>query len=277
MFDDLVWLPDRMLLSDLVFRLEHYRSDAWDGGDHFRFYKTRELVHQYQAFFARYTGLRASRVLELGIYDGGSTAFWNELLQPDRLIAVDILGRSDSPYFEQYLDSRGLNERVRTFWQTNQADKQGLRSLVAEELGGRVDLVIDDASHLYGPTRASFEAVFPLCSPGAIYIIEDWAWDHWGGGFSSPDHPWAHEERLTQLVIELIEAAGTSTKLISSIAIYQGFVAIERGPQQVENYVDFCLEDYIVRRPARSEPRHSLGLMDRAWGRLRRSLPQLSS
>lgn len=277
MFDNLVWLPDRMLLNDLVFRLEHYRSDAWDGGAHFRFYKIRELVDQYQAFFARYSGLRASRVLELGIYDGGSTAFWNELLQPDKMVAVDIMDRSDSPYFKEYLDSSGLNERVRTFWQTNQADKQRLRSLVAEELGGRVDLVIDDASHLYAPTKATFEAVFPLCSPGAFYIIEDWAWDHWGGEFSSPEHNWAHEERLTQLMIELIEAAGTSTKLISSITVYQGFVAIERGPQPVENLVDFCLEDYIVRRPTRSELRHSPGMLNRAWGRLRRRLAHFAS
>jgi cephalosporin hydroxylase len=240
-----------MLLADLVFRLEHYRSDAWDGGDHFCFYKIRELVDQYQEFFARYPGYRPSRVLELGIYDGGSTAFWHEIFRPDKHVAVDILDRTDSLYFKQYLESRGLSERVRTYWRTNQADKDRLRSLVAEDLGGRVDLVIDDASHLYGPTLASFEAVFPLCSPGGLYIIEDWAWDHWAD-FASPDHPWAREERLTRLVIELIEAAGTSTKLISSITVYQGFVAVGRGPQQVENPSKFNLEDYIVRRPARS-------------------------
>jgi hypothetical protein len=29
MFDRLVWQRDRMLLDDLVFRLEHYRSADW--------------------------------------------------------------------------------------------------------------------------------------------------------------------------------------------------------------------------------------------------------
>jgi len=38
MFNRLVWQRDRMLLDDLVFRLEHYRSADWNGGDHFRFY-----------------------------------------------------------------------------------------------------------------------------------------------------------------------------------------------------------------------------------------------
>ena len=109
-------------------------------------------------------------------------------------------------------------------------------------------MVIDDASHLYEPTRASFEALFPLCVPGGLYIIEDWAWDHWAD-FASPDHPWAKEERLTRLVIELIEAAGTSTQLISSITVYQGFVAVERGQLQLESAAGFDLADQIVRRP----------------------------
>lgn len=54
MFDRLIWQPDRMLLDDLVFRLEYYRSDDWEGGDHFRFYKIKGLVDQYEAFFSRY-------------------------------------------------------------------------------------------------------------------------------------------------------------------------------------------------------------------------------
>jgi cephalosporin hydroxylase len=250
-FDKLIWQSDRMLLNDLVFRLEHYRSDGWDGGDHFRFWKIKELVDQYQAFFSLRPSYCPLRLLELGIYDGGSIVFWNEILHPQKYLAVDILERTDSPYFRHYLESRGLGERIRTFWETDQADKGQLRALVETELDGRIDMVIDDASHLYDPTRASFEALFPLCVPGGLYIIEDWAWDHWKE-FSSPDHPWAGQTRLTQLVIELIEATGTSTELISNIAVYQGFVAIERGPHQFVNPGEFDLKNHIVRRPVSS-------------------------
>ncbi len=254
MFDRLIWRPDRLLFNDLVFRLEHFRSDDWDGGDHFRFYKIKGLVDQYEAYFSRCIDFHPLRLLELGVFDGGSTAFWYEILRPRKLVAVDIEKRTDSPYFRRYLESRGLSEQIKTFWGTDQADKVRLRALVRTEFGGHLDMVIDDASHLYGPTRASFEALFPLCVPGGLYIIEDWAWDHWTG-FSSPDHPWAGEERLTRLVIELIEAAGTSTQLISSVVVYQGFVVIERGPQEFESQGEFDLGDHIVRRPLR---RHSM-------------------
>lgn len=42
MFDKLVWQKDRMLLDELVFRLEHYKNDHWElGEDCFSFYKTK--------------------------------------------------------------------------------------------------------------------------------------------------------------------------------------------------------------------------------------------
>jgi hypothetical protein len=109
--------------------------------------------------------------------------------------------------------------------------------------------VIDDASHLYRTTRASFEALFPLCVPGGLYIIEDWAWGHWGGEFASPNHPWANEEPLTRLIFELVEAAGTSTGPISSITVYQGFTVIERGWMEFQNPKEFDLDKHILRRP----------------------------
>jgi hypothetical protein len=48
MFDKLVWHADRMLLEDLVFRLEHYKSAGWDLGEEcFTSYKINPLVDQY--------------------------------------------------------------------------------------------------------------------------------------------------------------------------------------------------------------------------------------
>jgi hypothetical protein len=140
------------------------------------------------------------------------------------------MNRNDSAYFQQYVASRALASRIKTFWNTDQTDKRRLRDLVQWELGGSLDLVIDDASHLYGPSLASFEALSPFLSPGAIYIIEDWAWGHWPE-FIRSDHPWANEIPPTKLVTELIEATGTSTDLISSLTVYEGFVVIERGPK----------------------------------------------
>ena len=267
MFDRLVWQPDRMLLDDLVFRLEHYRSSDWNGGDHFRFYKIKELVDQYENFFSRRSDFRAKRVIELGIYDGGSTAFWYELFQPQKHVALDIQGQTDPPYFRRYVESRGLGGRIKTYWNTDQADKARLRTIVETEFESPPDLVIDDASHFYRQTRASFEALFPLLIPGGLYIIEDWAWGHWPE-FLVPNHPWAAEDPLTRLAIELLEAAGTSAQFILSMVAYRGFVVVERGPQQLDKASHFNLEDHIIRRPARRQ----LGLFSRLARKLQRRM-----
>ena len=50
----------------------------------FRFYKPRSMVDQYERSSPRPATL-PSTILELGIWDGGSVAFWCELLEPDAL------------------------------------------------------------------------------------------------------------------------------------------------------------------------------------------------
>ncbi len=52
-------------------------------------------------------------------------------------------------------------------------------SILTQELQDRqINLVIDDASHLYQETKVSFETLFPLLRPGRLYVIEDWNSDH---------------------------------------------------------------------------------------------------
>jgi hypothetical protein len=262
-FTRLQWQPDRMVLDDLVFRLQHYKSDAWDGGDHFLFFKIKELIDQYEMFFEHHPEFHPTNILELGIWDGGSTAFWFELFQPRKHVAVDLTSRCDSPYFERYVSSRHLSDRVKTYWNTNQADQARLARIVSNEFDGPLDLVVDDASHLYWPTLKSFEAIFPRVRPAGMYIIEDWAWGHWPE-FFDPSHVWADQEPLTRLVIELIEATGTSEEVVRSVTVHQGFVVAIRGPKPIE--APFVLADCVKRRPERISVRN---LARRLKGKLR--------
>jgi len=248
MFERLTWLDDRVLLRDLVFRIEHARNDRWDLGDRcFGFYKTRALVDQYERFWSART-FRPRHMLEIGIWDGGSTAFWWEHLRPEKLVAIDLMEREDSAYFREYLANNQLETRIRTRWGTNQGDRATLRQIIDRDLGGSVDLVIDDGSHLYLPTKASFETLFPLLPPGGLYVIEDWAWEHWPE-FQDLSHIWANEEGLGRLVGELVEATGSSKTLIRSVHVFEGFAVIERGE---ESSGEFRLEEHIVRRPWRA-------------------------
>jgi SAM-dependent methyltransferase len=245
--EKLVWQSDRMLLEDLVFRIESKKDDNWELGEEcFVLYKLNALMDSYKNFFSSHQDFNPQNVFELGMWEGGSVALWFEILQPQKYVAIDLRPAEDSQYFQKYVNSRGLQNRLKTYWRTNQADSQRLKEIVKYEFSDRqLDLVMDDASHLYEETKSSFETLFPLVRPGGFYIIEDWAWWHWQGF----EEAFSQRTPLSQLIFELVEVAGTSRQLIKSIVIYSTIAIVERGTATVEQLGDFELNNYIYRHP----------------------------
>jgi hypothetical protein len=251
MFEKLVWHADRMILDDLVFRLEHYKSASWDlGNDCFSFYKIKPLLDQYAKFWSPRQDFLPQNIMELGIWDGGSIAFWFEYFNPRKFVGIDVQQRQDSQYFRRYITSRGLESRISTYWATDQGDSKKLCEVIKTEFAGPLDLVIDDASHMYALTKQSFETIFPLLGPGGLYIIEDWAWCYWPE-FRDPNHPWASEIPLARLIFELLAATGSSQgssldSLISNISVFQGFTVVERGKLELAA-ADFKVDKFMMK------------------------------
>jgi hypothetical protein len=87
-FEKLIWQKDRVLLDDLVFRLEPFpREEGWDE-DYFRFYKDKIILDQYEAFWRSVEPFKVHNMLEFGIWDGGSLALWFECLRPAKLMLL---------------------------------------------------------------------------------------------------------------------------------------------------------------------------------------------
>jgi SAM-dependent methyltransferase len=243
--EKLIWQKDRVICNDLVFRLEQSKDNNWELGEEcFVLYKPKDLLDQYERFFSTHQKFNPDNVVELGMWEGGSVAFWFEIFQPKKHIALDLQPRTDSPYFQKYVNDRGLQNRLRTYWHTNQADSGRLKEIVKHEFNEQpLDLVMDDASHYYELTKISFETLFPLIRPGGFYIIEDWAWWHWQG----LENYYSDATPLSKLIFELVEAAGTSKDIIKNIVIYQSIVIVERGDAIIQKLDDFKLDNYIYR------------------------------
>jgi hypothetical protein len=133
--------------------------------------KPKGLVERYRSLFASHP---RANVVELGILQGGSVAFNAIVGRPARLVACDI-----SPHrvveLDELVRQHGLGDVVRLHFDLDQGDRDRLGAVVTDEFGDALlDLVIDDASHRYRPTVASFEVLFPRLRPGGCYIIEDW-------------------------------------------------------------------------------------------------------
>ena len=187
-------------------------------------------------------------ILELGIFQGGSYVFLDKLFKPRRMSAVDIRPKPVAPL----LDYVSRTENRFVHFATSQCDGEMLRQIVLSELADELDLVVDDASHTYEETKTSFELLFPLLSPGGIYVIEDWSWAH-NSAYQSPDAPFSKRHALSNLLFEQIMLMG-STPLISEIRVWHFLYLIRKAKSAVRrgdmssNGGDASVFDQIVSR-----------------------------
>lgn len=145
-------------------------------GDLYRIWRGIPGGHKWWHYFEVYERVvgelrqRPIRMLEIGVYQGGSLAMWREFLHPESVIVgIDIdaaCARFDSA-------ASGVHVRI-----GDQSDTAFLSSLFAEF--GPFDLIIDDGSHLCSHMIKTFGHAFlnGLTAQG-IYIAEDTHANFW--------------------------------------------------------------------------------------------------
>jgi hypothetical protein len=123
----------------------------------------------YEDVLSKFGG-RPIRMLEIGVYRGGSIRMWREFLPPGSLIVgIDIDPKCKA--FEE--PARNVFIRI-----GDQSDPRFLADVVREF--GPFDLILDDGSHVCSHMITSFNHLFldGLKSPG-IYLAEDTHANFW--------------------------------------------------------------------------------------------------
>jgi predicted O-methyltransferase YrrM len=226
--------------------------------------KSPDMVDRYRQLLASYP---RPRLVELGIAFGGSVALFALLADPERFLAVE-LSADRLPELDAFIEQRGLGERVHCRYGVDQADRATLARLVGEVFGDApLDLVFDDASHLYGPSRDSFDALFPRLRPGGRYLVEDWKHDHQVAlvirrALADPTSE-GHEAAkalvaeagdgpaadapvpLSQLAADLVEAVAVTEGVIAGLEVNDQWVVVERGPAEMDP-ATFRLADLLA-------------------------------
>jgi predicted O-methyltransferase YrrM len=204
-----------MLDAATLLSLLQLRSDE----ERFVLAKTRRMIDRYTELLLR---LRPRAVLELGVYQGGSVVFMEELIHPAKLVAID-LDESPIPALDEWIDSQ--RDRVALYQGIDQSDRPRVERIVEREFAEPLDLVIDDASHFYEETRASFNFLFPLLRTGGLYLIEDWAWEVWM-------RPELHTDKASpsRLVADLVMETVRTPDVVPEVQVWRDLVAVHRGP-----------------------------------------------
>jgi hypothetical protein len=173
---------------------------------------------------------RGVRLVEVGVAEGGSLEIWHKYFGPEsRIVGVDI-----SPQVSGLLDP---DIKVVSGSQTDTTVLESCISL----LGGSVDVVIDDGSHLGSDQIATFEYFWSRMEYGAIYLVEDLHTSYWSQFRGGPGRRGTFIEYAKMLVDDMhltyhrrirTRLAGVAATTIGSISFYDSIVAIvkERRP-----------------------------------------------
>lgn len=167
-------------------------------------------------------------ILDIGIWQGGSVALLDCAYRPRKLVGLEYSTR-DLPHLDSYIASNGRQDAVRVHKGINQADVAAVTRILDTEFGGQtIDLVIDDASHVFDETMASFNVVFPRVTPGGLFVIEDWQWSTTDVHYKL-DY-FQGKPGLANLIVMCMLVCGARPDIVSHVTVSPTQAIVVRGP-----------------------------------------------
>ena len=209
-------------VSGVKFLCESNDYSAKTTDERFILLKDRGTLQTYADAFS---STQPKNVLEFGIFQGGSPALFSLWWDVDKFVGVDLCPPVQA--FDDFCRRHPVGQRIRSHYGVSQTDKVRIDRIVRDEFGDTpLDVIIDDASHLYGNTRRTFEIAFPYLRPGGTYVIEDWGWAHWPGRQS-----FVGEAPMSALIMELIMSCASNSETIHEVRVFGAFTFIRKGPR----------------------------------------------
>lgn len=134
----------------------------------------KHYLRNYEEYFSALVG-QDIRLLELGVYHGGSLLLWRDYFEKGLIVGLDL-----NP-----VTIEDPSSRIR-FYLGAQQNTELLDRIASECAPEGFDIIIDDCSHVGELTRISFWHLFDNhLKSGGMYVIEDWGtgyWDTWSDG-----------------------------------------------------------------------------------------------
>lgn len=124
---------------------------------------TDKYQHGFLPFYGKFfSPLREEpiRLLEVGIFGGGSLRMWSEYFEKATIVGCDIKT-------ETFVTGPRISCE-----QLDQSSRESLDGFAKMHPHG-FDIIIDDGSHVVEHQQLTFAKLFPLLRDGGMYVIED--------------------------------------------------------------------------------------------------------
>jgi hypothetical protein len=212
-------------------------------------YQPSKRAHHYLPYYwmhFRDIRMQVRKVCEIGLQNDASIRMWEEFFPNAEIFGIDI-----DPRCEEFSGDR------RRVFIGDQSDRKFLGHFL-DEVGGGLDIVIDDGSHLVDHQLSSFEVLFPALTEHGIYAMEDTGGVvgdyqrktvnslqrlaenvlYWPPGYRPEDWPY-----LTSFP----ESASWADRNVVGVAVYRWLAFVFRGNNPGDN-------QYLLDRPSETAP-----------------------
>ena len=174
----LEWASDHLLRIDDV---EFYLTVDLDElhahqsrRNHFLLGKTRPML---DAVLALRDTENIGRILDVGIFKGGSAALYMSVFAPQKLVAVEYLPRPVEA-LAQFIADNDLASRLIPYYGTDQSDARAMSRILATEFPDRnIDLIVDETFNGAGRTQAFLASTAGASLFDAVFRIDNGAAD----------------------------------------------------------------------------------------------------
>ncbi len=158
-----------------------FDENSFNDLEKFLYLKKHRLINkhvhyteEYNRFFSRFRG-KAVKVLEIGVYKGGSLQMWKDYFgEQAEIIGIDI-----------DLECKKLEEERIHIYIGDQEDCNFLQEL--KDKIGKIDIIIDDGGHMMQQQIISFQELFAALNDDGVYLCEDIHtsyWNEFDGGYN---------------------------------------------------------------------------------------------
>jgi hypothetical protein len=246
----LIWEDDLHLkINDVSFYLSvdtNYLKTGYSASDTFLLGKPRHMVEKSVEIGKQY---KISKIFDMGILHGGSAALYDQIFAPEKLVAIEH-DLQPVDVLANYITKHNKVDIVKPYYGVNQADRSAMEKILLAEFPNRdIDLIVDDASHLYYETREAFNISFPYLKKGGLYIIEDWAWAHWSGDYwqKGQNAFLKNKVAMSNLLVELFMLTASHPEFIEDIFIDHNIIKIKRGKAELSTSKFNIADHYLLR------------------------------
>lgn len=130
-------------------------------------YESHKYTETYEKYMKDFLNTKPT-IIEIGINDkrfpGGCLNFWNAIFENMNYFGFDI---TDCTHLN-------FNKEKIKIYQGDQNNENDLENFISQfQIGGNVDFIIDDGSHIHEHIVTSFKTLFKYLKSNGIYFIED--------------------------------------------------------------------------------------------------------